>query len=168
MDREQRRAVVSPTEDAVDRILSGGAAVAAATATPATARQRDFEFDDVFDEGTEQKEVYRAVGAPVLRDVLGGYNGSILAYGQTGSGKTHSLLAAGGGPDGGRQAGLLPRLVASLFVAIGGDTAHVYAVEAAMLQIYNEQARTVLRAGPCAAQSAFPDRPPRRRGGAAD
>jgi hypothetical protein len=31
----------------------------------------------------------------VLKDVLAGYNGSILAYGQTGAGKTHSLLNAG-------------------------------------------------------------------------
>jgi hypothetical protein len=37
-----------------------------------------------------------------------------------------------------KQAGLLPRLVAALFVHIGADLKHVYTVEASMLQIYNE------------------------------
>jgi hypothetical protein len=71
------------------------------------------------------------VGKPVLKDVLQGYNGSILAYGQTGAGKTHSLLNSGMGLDGKpdpKQAGLLPRLVAALFVHIGADLKNVYTV----------------------------------------
>ena len=35
--------------------------------------------------------------------------------------------------------GLLPRLVAALFVTIATDTAHAFEVKAAMFQIYNEQ-----------------------------
>ena len=54
----------------------------------------------VFDPECTQKEVYEEVGKPVLKDVLQGYNGSILAYGQTSAGKTHSLLNSGMGMDG--------------------------------------------------------------------
>ena len=96
----------------------------------------------MFDPESTQKEVYEDVGKPVLKDVLQGYNGSILAYGQTGAGKTHSLLNSGMGIDGKpdpKQAGLLPRLVAALFVHMGADATSVYTVEASMLQIYNEQ-----------------------------
>jgi len=126
--------------DAVDRVLAGG------SAAPQTETKK-YTFDGVFDGSCTQKEVYDAVGKPVLKDVLMGYNGSILAYGQTGAGKTHSLLNPGMGIDGKpdpKEAGLLPRLVAALFVQIGADVKHVYSVEASMLQIYNEQVDCLL------------------------
>ena len=37
------------------------------------------------------------------------------------------------------QVGLVPRLVANLFVAIGTDVRNVYTVRASFVQIYNEQ-----------------------------
>ena len=115
--------------DAVERVLAGG------SAAPSKVMEKEFTFDGVFDPDSNQKEVYEEVGKPVLKDVLQGYNGSILAYGQTGAGKTHSLLNSGMGVNGKpdpKQAGLLPRLVAALFVHIGADARHVYTVEASM------------------------------------
>ena len=129
--------------DAVERVLAGG------SAAPSKVMEKEFTFDGVFDPDSNQKEVYEEVGKPVLKDVLQGYNGSILAYGQTGAGKTHSLLNSGMGVNGKpdpKQAGLLPRLVAALFVHIGADARHVYTVEASMLQIYNEQIDCLLGA----------------------
>jgi len=76
------------------------------------------------------------VGVPVLRDCLRGINGTIFAYGQTGSGKTHSLLQQGQHAE---EAGLLPRLVAGLFMHMAQDVSAVYEVEASALQVYNEQ-----------------------------
>lgn len=70
-----------------------------------------------------------------------GINGTVLAYGQTGSGKTHSLLHQSSK---GEEAGLLPRLVASLFLMISQDVANVYDIEAAAVQIYNEQVDDLL------------------------
>ena len=130
-----KKCVVRLEDDAVERVLAGG------SAAPGKVTEKDFTFEGVFDEDCSQKEVYEEVGKPVLKDVLLGYNGSILAYGQTSAGKTHSLLNSGMGMDGKpdpKQAGLLPRLVAALFVHIGADTKHAYTVEASMLQIYNE------------------------------
>ena len=143
MNQDTNRCVVRLQDgDAVERVLAGGSAQVKTI-------EKEYTFDGVFDPESTQKDVYEEVGKPVLKDVLMGYNGSILAYGQTGAGKTHSLLNSGMGIDGKadpKQAGLLPRLVAALFVHIGADVAHVYSVEASMLQIYNENIDCLLGA----------------------
>lgn len=53
--------------------------------------------------------------------------------------------AARGHPSGVESAGLVPRLVAELFVSIGCDVRHVYTVSASFCQIYNEQVDDLLR-----------------------
>ena len=35
---------------------------------------------------------FQTVAAPVCRNALNGFNGTVFAYGQTGSGKTHTSL----------------------------------------------------------------------------
>ena len=106
--------------------------------------KKEYEFDSVFDGDSTQAEVFAGVGLPVLNAVLQGYHGCVFAYGQTGSGKTHTLLNSGQSSDGFRDAGLLPRLVATLFVRARMDAAHVYAVEVSSFQIYNEQVDDLL------------------------
>lgn len=36
--------------------------------------------------------VYKATTAPLVQDVIKGYNAAVFAYGATGSGKTHTML----------------------------------------------------------------------------
>ena len=67
-------------------------------------------------------DVRRRVALPVVADVMRGVN----AYGQTGSGKTHSLQCADAD-----DAGLLPRVVLTLFVHATIDATHQYSIEAA-------------------------------------
>ena len=100
------------------------------------ATSREFDFDGVYPPDADQSRVYDDVGAPILDAVLQGYNGTVLAYGQTGTGKTHTLLNVG---DSRSDAGLVPRLVAALFVHIKNDVRHVHSVKASFAQIYNEQ-----------------------------
>lgn len=50
-----------------------------------------FEFDRVFEPGTNQKELYAEMEDSVL-GVLDGFNVCIMAYGQSGTGKTHTML----------------------------------------------------------------------------
>jgi len=102
----------------------------------ATLDAHEFKFDGVFDSGSSQGDVFESVGAPVLQGLLRGLNGTILAYGQTGSGKTHSLLNIGCGQD---DAGLLPRVVENLFRSLASDCATEDRVQAAAMQVYNEQ-----------------------------
>jgi Kinesin motor domain len=45
-----------------------------------------YTFDEVFDMGTNQVQVYESRVAPLIGSCLDGYNATILAYGQTGSG----------------------------------------------------------------------------------
>lgn len=124
-------------------------------AMPDQRTPKTWTFDGIHGPESTQASMYDAVAVPVLESVLQGYNGTILAYGQTGSGKTYTLLNGGGtvakASRGGRStaavadavetAGLVPRLIAELFVSISCDVRHVYTVSASFAQIYNEQAR---------------------------
>lgn len=102
---------------------------------------RGFAFDAVFSPEAPQREVFAQAGLPVLQECLRGFNGCILAYGQTGSGKTHSLLHQGECLE---EAGLLPRVAASLFVHVAQDVANAYEIEAAAVQVYKEQVDDLL------------------------
>lgn len=46
----------------------------------------------MFGETSTQEEVYETTTAPLVRDVLDGYQAAVFAYGATGSGKTHTML----------------------------------------------------------------------------
>lgn len=131
---------VDDLEGAVNESLrnsvQGGVAQQAAT--------RRFDFDGSFGGDSSQADVFADVGAPVVRAVLQGYHGCIFAYGQTGSGKTFSLLNGGTAAKNFEDSGLLPRLVATLYVRAGADAAHVYAVECGAFQVYNEQVADLL------------------------
>lgn len=102
---------------------------------------RDFGFDGVFAENSLQVSVFERVGPSLVRGFLSGINGTILAYGQTGSGKTYSLLNTGPRAE---DAGLLPRVVVQIFSDIHGDPANMYEVQAAAVQVYNEEVDDLL------------------------
>lgn len=53
---------------------------------------KKFTFDRTFGQESEQKEVYKVVVAPLIEEVLSGYNCTVFAYGQTGTGKTHTMV----------------------------------------------------------------------------
>ena len=53
-----------------------------------------FLFDQVFDIDSMQEDIYEDVGAPILMNILDGFNGTIMAYGQTSSGKTYTMQGA--------------------------------------------------------------------------
>ncbi|MGH0162952.1 UNVERIFIED_CONTAM: hypothetical protein FKN15_050393 [Acipenser sinensis] len=52
---------------------------------------KPYIFDKVLPPNTSQENVYNACAKQIVKDVLGGYNGTIFAYGQTSSGKTHTM-----------------------------------------------------------------------------
>jgi kinesin family member 11 len=54
---------------------------------------RTYPFDLVFGPEADQSLVYHEVVAPMLTEVLQGYNCTLFAYGQTGSGKTSVQFA---------------------------------------------------------------------------
>ena len=52
---------------------------------------KSFAFDRVFGTTSKQVDVYKVVAAPLVEEVLAGYNCTVFAYGQTGTGKTFTM-----------------------------------------------------------------------------
>lgn len=53
---------------------------------------KKFTFDRAFGPDSKQSDVYQVVVAPLITEVLSGYNCTVFAYGQTGTGKTHTMI----------------------------------------------------------------------------
>jgi kinesin family protein 5 len=102
----------------------------------------DFSFDRVLGPSASQADCYQAAAAPIVADVLRGYNATLLAYGQTGSGKTHTLGSFR--PD---AVGMIPRACAQVFAALAAEPEGGHTVHLAYLQIYCEQIQDLLRPG---------------------
>uniref|UniRef100_A0A3Q3JIV3 Kinesin-like protein n=1 Tax=Monopterus albus TaxID=43700 RepID=A0A3Q3JIV3_MONAL len=73
---------------------------------------KSYVFDKVFPTNTTQEQVYSACAKQIVRDVLGGYNGTIFAYGQTSSGKTHTMEGNLHDP---QAMGIIPRIAEDIF-----------------------------------------------------
>lgn len=50
---------------------------------------KTYPFDQVFGPEADQSMIFQDVVAPILEEVLMGYNCTVFAYGQTGTGKTY-------------------------------------------------------------------------------
>lgn len=102
-----------------------------------------FEFDHSFGGDASQAQVYDAIGYATVKDVLDGYNGTILAYGQTGSGKTHCMF----GSDllHRNQQGIVPRSARQIFSSIlAGPSDARFVLRCSLLELYCEQLRDLL------------------------
>ncbi|KAL7561839.1 hypothetical protein ACA910_009677 [Epithemia clementina (nom. ined.)] len=80
---------------------------------------RRFTYDAVFDETTQQDELYRSVAPPLLESFLDGFNATIMAYGQTGSGKTFTMGSEAHADIGvSENTGLIPRFMNDFFISL--------------------------------------------------
>ncbi|CAK5073981.1 unnamed protein product [Meloidogyne enterolobii] len=99
-------------------------------------------YDKVFGPESTQIEVYEGVLAPLMKEVLNGYNCTVFAYGQTGSGKTFTME---GRHDDSNDytwntdptAGIIPRALQQIFSELGVDID--YTVRVSFVELYNEQ-----------------------------
>ena len=64
-----------------------------ALASPSTSRRvrADCGWGGERPGSTVQANLYEEAAAPIVDNVMEGYNGTIFAYGQTGTGKTHTM-----------------------------------------------------------------------------
>ena len=111
----------------------------------------DCTYDRVFNELTEQEEVFEKV-KPLLVDVLSGVNACIFAYGQTSAGKSYTMIGPNGGQDIFNRLkddwGILPRASEFLLGYLNEKSDEgqlTYEVKASFLQIYNENLYDLLR-----------------------
>lgn len=114
-------------------------------------------YDKVFTSNVQQAEVYEFL-APVVHNVVKGFNASIFAYGQTGSGKTYTMFGSEWELNVGRRRGphsldnpeshgVIPRAVQQLFqdLAVDMDRGHSFTVLCSFVQIYNERVFDLLQ-----------------------
>uniref|UniRef100_A0A8D3DL47 Kinesin-like protein n=1 Tax=Scophthalmus maximus TaxID=52904 RepID=A0A8D3DL47_SCOMX len=73
---------------------------------------KPYVFDRVLPPNTSQEQVYDQCAKQIVKDVLGGYNGTIFAYGQTSSGKTHTMEGKLHNP---QLMGIIPRIAHDIF-----------------------------------------------------
>ena len=115
-----------------------------ASGTRADTTSRQYTFDAIFDEATEQDAVFEKV-RPFVDAALDGYNATVFVYGATGSGKTHTMI----GPDCTLRvgddvhlestAGIIPRAVDHIFTQIGQDTETNYKVDITIVELYKDK-----------------------------
>ena len=106
-------------------------------------RDRQFLFDEVYDERKTNFEVFQNTLAPLIPQVKQGYHVTCFAYGMTGAGKTHTMFGSG----------VLKNLanvpveegIANLSIrALFSDQQSESTVSVSFLEIYNEHVKDLL------------------------
>ncbi|KAK3931822.1 Kinesin-like protein KIF11-A [Frankliniella fusca] len=105
---------------------------------------KKFTFNNVFGPNSAQIDVYRAVVAPLIDEVLSGYNCTVFAYGQTGTGKTFTMEGERS-PNSNTMswendplAGIVPRTLSQLFDELRLLQVD-FCVKVSFLELYNEE-----------------------------
>uniref|UniRef100_A0A7E4ZZG4 Kinesin-like protein n=1 Tax=Panagrellus redivivus TaxID=6233 RepID=A0A7E4ZZG4_PANRE len=109
-------------------------------------------FDYVYDETSTQLELYHEIVAPLINQVLSGYNCTVFAYGQTGTGKTFTMEGA---PDDSAdhswetdpQAGIIPRSLQHIFTTLEESGDEDFSVRISYVELYNEELYDLLATG---------------------
>ena len=103
----------------------------------------NFSFSGILEDKVSQRDVFRTVGIPAIRNALSGFNSTIFAYGQTGSGKTFTIT---GGPERYEDRGLIPRALSHLFKAMKDDEqkGSSFSCFVSYLEIYNQSGYDLL------------------------
>jgi len=148
-------------DQVVVRFGSDGKSCSMVTGWSSGSGNADFVYDNVYQPGVSQEDVYMGTAQPIVEGVIQGFNGAIIAYGQTGSGKTHTML----GPDGAQaflgdaeidisQAGVIPRALQELLDNAGKSSK--VQLRASYLEIYQEQIFDLL--APCQGGTSVMDK----------
>ncbi|KNE70364.1 hypothetical protein AMAG_14504 [Allomyces macrogynus ATCC 38327] len=102
---------------------------------------KNFTFDAVFDEASEQVTVYDTTARAIVDAVLSGFNGTVFVYGQTGTGKTFSMQGLSDPPE---MRGIIPQAFHHIFSHIARTPERQFLVRVSFLEIYNEEVRDLL------------------------
>ncbi|PPQ93313.1 hypothetical protein CVT25_014442, partial [Psilocybe cyanescens] len=107
---------------------------------------RTYPYDIVFGPEANQSMIFHDVVAPMVKEVIEGYNCTVFAYGQTGTGKTFTMqgdLAPSpvGGPA--LTAGIIPRALFRLFHELEKACTD-FIVKISYIELYNEELRDLL------------------------
>jgi kinesin family protein 5 len=115
---------------------------------------REFNFDTVFGQKTQQTQVYSSMRR-LVADVVNGFNATILVYGQTGSGKTFTMFG-GDAVEANEQGtvptsgGIVPRAVGEILNAVAArekDSGIVSRLAVSYIEIFGDQVGDLLNGG---------------------
>ena len=115
-------------------------------------QQKQFTFDEVFEETITQEGLYNDLKVSVLLEkVVEGFNATIFAYGPTGSGKTYTMEGYDYDKNlkpiikDDENIGLIPRITKNLFELIKNSEKNIeYTVYCTYVQIYKENVYDLL------------------------
>ncbi|XP_068153366.1 kinesin-like protein KIF19 [Drosophila tropicalis] len=158
---------VRPSQEATDRCIEVISSGSLLYDDGGKSRPRQYSYDHVFRENDTQEYVYKTTTAPLVRDVLNGYNAAVFAYGATGSGKTHTMLgpvprkkpatadrppataaSCYEGDVSSQDTGLMVRAIEDIFEHIeSASPDNSCKVSISYLEIYNELIRDLLNPG---------------------
>ncbi|TKA57290.1 hypothetical protein B0A49_11673, partial [Cryomyces minteri] len=112
---------------------------------PSALSNKTYNFDKVFSPAADQGTIFDEVVAPILDEVLQGFNCTIFAYGQTGTGKTYTMSGDITDiqplPD---AAGIIPRVLHALFGRLSNEEESENSVKCSFIELYNEELRDLL------------------------
>ncbi|XP_039628952.1 kinesin-like protein kif7 isoform X1 [Polypterus senegalus] len=100
---------------------------------------RHFEFDFVFDDSSDQEEIYSTCVQPLVDAFFQGFNATIFAYGQTGSGKTYTIGEASISSFNDEKQGIIPRALAEIFKLLDENDLSDFSVRVSYLEVYKEE-----------------------------
>ena len=102
-------------------------------------KEHQFAFDFAFDEKASQEEVYHYTSEMLLKNVIDGFNATVLAYGATGSGKTYTMVGNG------EQPGVMIRAISDLFNLVDKEKKNKnYNIQISYIEVYNEILKDLL------------------------
>ncbi|CCX30040.1 Similar to Kinesin-like protein bimC; acc. no. P17120 [Pyronema omphalodes CBS 100304] len=112
----------------------------------ASVENKLYTFDRTFGPEADQQRIYDSVVAPLLNEVLEGYNCTVFAYGQTGTGKTYTMTGDMSDQFGSYSdfAGIIPRVLYKLFEKLRGVEHGDKSVKISFIELYNEELRDLL------------------------
>jgi hypothetical protein len=112
--------------------------------------ERKFSFDNVFLPSCTEDEIYTRL-KPLVTSTMDGFNSTIFTFGATGSGKTHTMC--------GTAEGIIFRAIQDVFDSVeekrGKRRGSVLCVEISLVELYNNQFRSLLRAPDGGGNAAF-------------
>ena len=112
---------------------------------PNAISNKTYHFDKVFSPAADQTIVFEDTVAPILSEMLAGFNCTIFAYGQTGTGKTYTMTGDMTDTLGllSDEAGIIPRTLYSLFRRLEAEEIEC-SVKCSFIELYNEELRDLL------------------------
>ncbi|XP_034491055.1 kinesin-like protein KIN-7I isoform X2 [Drosophila innubila] len=90
-------------------------------------------YDYVFDQGSNNQEVFDGMAKHIVEACVKGFNGTIFAYGQTSSGKTYTMIGDRENP------GVMILAAKEIFNQISNNSDRDFLLRVGYIEIYNEK-----------------------------